>query len=56
MKQGLGKKKFKLRGQVIIEYFLLMTVILAAILSTSFITQVRLSFEGYFKQAVERIK
>ena len=44
------------KGQSTIEYFVILTVILAAILSTGVIERIRGGFEVYFNSAVERIK
>lgn len=44
------------KGQNTIEYFIIMTIILAAILSSRIIERVRGGFEGYFNSAAERIK
>lgn len=44
------------KGQSTIEYFVILTVILAAILSTGVIERVRGGFKVYFNSAVERLK
>jgi len=46
----------KNKAQSTIEYFLILTVLLAAILSSRIIERVRGGFQGYFNSAVERLR
>jgi exopolysaccharide biosynthesis protein len=46
----------KLSGQSVIEYFIMMALILAAILSTGFIEHIRGGFKAYFNSAVSHLK
>lgn len=46
----------KNKAQSTIEYFVILTLILAAILSSRVIERVRGGFQGYFNSAVERLK
>jgi len=48
--------KKKTNGQTVIEYFIIMVIILAVILSTGFIDRVRNSFQGYFSDAAARMR
>lgn len=41
----------KTNGQTVIEYFILMVIVLAVILSTGFIGRIRNSFQAYFDVA-----
>jgi hypothetical protein len=43
-------------GQSVIEYFIMMALILAAILSTGVIERIRGGFQGYFNSAVSHLK
>lgn len=45
----------KIKAQSVIEYLVIMTVILAAILSTGIIDKIRASFETYFDKAAGTI-
>lgn len=45
----------KTRAQSVIEYFVILTVILAVILSTGVIDKIRSSFEAYFNKAADVI-
>ena len=50
------KMKKTRAGQSVIEYFVILTVILAVILSTGFIERMRGTFDTYFNKAVVNLK
>lgn len=43
-------------GQSLIEYFVILTVILAAVLSTGIIDRVHQAFDDYFTDAIEYLR
>lgn len=45
----------RILGQSVIEYFVVLTVILAAILSSGFLDRIRVAFDGYFDRAANEI-
>jgi hypothetical protein len=45
----------KRKGQSVTEYFIIMTVVLAAILATGFIDNIRGVFRNYFTKAADAI-
>ena len=42
----------RISGQSVVEYFIILVVVLAALLSTGFIDRMRGAFETYFNKAV----
>jgi uncharacterized protein (UPF0333 family) len=51
------RKKYKnnLLGQSTMEYLIILGVVLAALISTGFITKIRSAFQSYFSGAVSSI-
>jgi len=46
----------KTRGQTIIEYFVIMAIVLAVILSSGFIGRIRSGFQAYFNSAAANMR
>lgn len=57
MEKLQAKIKFRSKsGQSAMEYFIIVSVLLAVIISSGFIGQMRDAFRGYFDAAVERMR